>query len=87
MATYIKFKCTYCGQSMECDPQHAGRQIKCPGCDHKIAIPKAADGKSPGLNFQTKDQTWMGEIPKPDVSTPTRYKKPSSGSESSPDKK
>lgn len=75
MAQYLKFKCVYCGQSMECDPAHSGRQIKCPSCDHKMVIPqdpnhKLAGGKSP------KDDTWMTDVPSPDVSTPTRYKAP-----------
>ena len=71
MTTYLKFKCVFCGQSMEYDPKHAGRQIKCPACNHKIAIP---GGKIGGINKQTKDQTWTSDIPSPDVSTPTRYK-------------
>jgi len=59
---------------MEYDPQHAGRQIKCPACDHKIAIPKG-----PGNNVKIHEginedeQTWTSDIPSPDVSTPTRY--------------
>lgn len=74
MAEYLKFKCIFCGQSMEVDPKHAGRQIKCPACDHKITIP---GGKTPPANPRATDQTWMKEIPSPDVSTPTRYGKPS----------
>lgn len=66
MAQYQKFKCVFCGQSMECDPKHAGRQIKCPACGHKIAIP--------GGNAEA--QTWVQDVPAPDVSTPTRYQQP-----------
>lgn len=74
MGEYLKFKCIFCGQSMEVDPKHAGRQIKCPACNHKITIP---GGKAAASDAQAGDQTWMKEIPSPDVSTPTRYKKPS----------
>jgi DNA-directed RNA polymerase subunit RPC12/RpoP len=71
MPEYKKFKCVFCGQSMEYDPKHAGRQIKCPACDHKIAIP----GANPASDNPPQAQTWMTNVPAPDVSTPTRYKK------------
>ena len=71
MSQYIKFKCVYCGQSMECAPEHAGRHLKCPACSHKITIP-AAGGKVP-VDYQAENQTWIGDIPAPEVSTPTRY--------------
>jgi hypothetical protein len=58
---------------MECAPEHAGRQLKCPACTHKITIPSLGGGKLPPVNYQAGDQTWTGDLPAPDVSTPTRY--------------
>jgi DNA-directed RNA polymerase subunit RPC12/RpoP len=80
MAQYLKFKCVFCGQSMECDPAHAGRQIKCPKCDHKIAIPPDPNSKA----ANPPAQTWVNDVPSPDVSVPTRYASPKE--QKSPDK-
>jgi len=70
MADYLKFKCIFCGQSMEVDRKHAGRHIKCPACDHKITIPGGQVGAS---DPRATNLTWTKEIPSPKVSTPTRY--------------
>jgi DNA-directed RNA polymerase subunit RPC12/RpoP len=75
MAQYLKFKCIFCGQPMECDPAHAGRQIKCPKCDHKITIPPDP-AKKPKIVLNSTEQTWTSNLPTPDVSTPTRYLTP-----------
>jgi len=72
MQKYLKFKCVFCGQSMECDPQHVGRQIQCPACSHKIAIPPDPKNKA-RANADQGDMTWIKDVPTPDVSTPTRY--------------
>lgn len=75
MTQYLKFKCVYCGQSMECEPKHAGRQLKCPACSHKITVP-TPEGSKPAVNYQDERVTWAGDVPAPEVSTPTRYQKP-----------
>lgn len=72
MKNYFKFRCVYCGQNMECEPRHSGRQTKCPKCDHKMVIPPAPD-QSTGKSPNTVNATWDTQVPAPDVSIPTRY--------------
>lgn len=48
---------------MACDEQFAGRQIKCPGCNHLINIPHA-----PGKTAQYQPEsglTWATHVPPP----------------------
>ena len=72
MAKYLKYNCIFCGQHMEYEPQHAGRQLKCPACDHKIALPAGPQKNS--LEAAKDDSlNWTEDVPMPDVSTPTRY--------------
>ncbi len=59
---------------MECEPQHAGRQLKCPACSHKIVVPPDPENKVPAAPPQ--DQTWTTDVPSPDVTLPTRYASP-----------
>jgi hypothetical protein len=33
--------CPHCGQAVLCDPQHAGREIGCPGCQGQFTMPTA----------------------------------------------
>lgn len=60
---------------MEYDPQHAGRQIKCPACHHKIAIPKGPEHKNQSP-VSGEEHTWTKDLATPEVSTPTRYAAP-----------
>ena len=69
---YLKYNCVYCGQHMEYDPQHAGRQLKCPACNHNIALPHTAESINPFAS-PNEPMTWTEDVPKPDVTTPTRY--------------
>ena len=72
MTQYHKFKCIYCGQSIECDRKHIGRQTKCPTCNHNMVIPPEAGGDLAG-SIKAVREKWDTQIPTPDVSTPTRY--------------
>ncbi len=68
---YIKFHCIYCGQHMEAEPRFALRQLQCPACNARIAIPagdKAASGQP-----RQQPETWDTLVPLPEVSLPTRY--------------
>ena len=35
----FKFGCPHCGQHLRCNVRHAGRQILCPKCQRRLAIP------------------------------------------------
>lgn len=68
---YIKFHCIYCGQHMEAETRFALRQLQCPACNARIAIPAPEKLKSSeGLQ---QPETWDTLVPRPEVSMPTRY--------------
>ncbi len=35
----MKFNCPSCNASLTAQPEHAGKSVRCPGCDHKLTIP------------------------------------------------
>lgn len=35
----LEFHCPYCGQSISAPDESAGKQIRCPGCEARIAVP------------------------------------------------
>jgi DNA-directed RNA polymerase subunit RPC12/RpoP len=35
----IKFSCKNCGQKLNVDDKHSGRQVKCPKCQRMIFVP------------------------------------------------
>ena len=39
----LKFACSHCGQSIECDELWSGHQIQCPTCKHEITVPPKPD--------------------------------------------
>lgn len=43
----LTFNCPKCGQSLEIDDQHAGRDIQCPACGRYIAVPGQTLAASP----------------------------------------
>lgn len=44
----MKFKCPSCGMQLKAEPEHAGKVVRCPGCDTKLQIPAApADAGAP----------------------------------------
>jgi hypothetical protein len=68
----LKFNCRYGGQHMECAPRLAGRQLRCPTCQHRIVIPK-----SPGDPVQralSAPHTWDTDVPLPTLEILTRYR-------------
>jgi DNA-directed RNA polymerase subunit RPC12/RpoP len=68
---YIKFHCIYCGQHMEAETRFALRQLQCPACNARIAIPAAVKAKA-GQRLQPPE-TWDTLVPHPEVSLPTRH--------------
>lgn len=38
----MKFKCPSCGMQLKAEPEHAGKVVRCPGCDTKLQIPAAS---------------------------------------------
>jgi len=36
----LDFKCDQCGKAMQARTEHAGKLVKCPGCEAKVRIPK-----------------------------------------------
>ncbi len=40
----MTFTCPHCGQSLELDDQHAGREIQCPACGRYIKSPGQPSG-------------------------------------------
>ena len=68
---YIKFHCIYCGQHMEAEPRFALRQLQCPACNARIAIP--APEKLKASQHLQQPETWDTLIPCPEVSLPTRH--------------
>lgn len=67
----LKFNCLYCGQRMECEPHHSGRQILCPACLHRLVIPKPRGG-SPARAVVSAPETWDTDVPLPRLEMPTR---------------
>ena len=59
----FKFECPHCQQHMVCKVEFAGRQIKCPGCDHLINIP-TPEGMT-GQFQKESGMTWATHIPPP----------------------
>lgn len=72
MNTLLKFACIYCGQRMECEPRLRGRQLLCPACQHRIAIPTTQVYQPAGSLLPTKD-TWDTWVPMPIVEIPGFY--------------
>jgi DNA-directed RNA polymerase subunit RPC12/RpoP len=72
MKDYFKFACVYCGQHMDCEPRFRGRQIQCPACQHRIAIPKMSETVSSRQTLPATD-TWETCVSPPSVEMPTRY--------------
>lgn len=72
MKNFLKFNCLYCGQHMECETRFSGRQIKCPVCEHKMVIPPTRKLQR-GLAQFDSAHTWDVMVPRPDLTTPTRY--------------
>ena len=73
MKTLFKFACIYCGQHMECGYCLCGRQMQCPACRHKIAIPPTP-GQTAASQFFKSPDTWESCVPKPSIEIPTRYR-------------
>jgi hypothetical protein len=39
----LKFSCPSCGQHIQCDETHAGKNLPCPDCAHLIRVPNNAE--------------------------------------------
>ena len=75
MKTYLKFNCIYCGQHLECEPHLSGRQVLCPSCLHRIAIP-APRASNPAPRALAVPNTWDTHVPFPRLEIPTRHRNP-----------
>ncbi|MGD0812629.1 MAG: hypothetical protein ABSA83_03415 [Verrucomicrobiota bacterium] len=65
----IKFKCSHCGQRLECGDEFAGTQIPCPVCQGHTVVPPLAGNMeaSPGKSGMTHlPESW----PKPEAGKP-----------------
>jgi DNA-directed RNA polymerase subunit RPC12/RpoP len=45
----FKFKCSHCGQRLECDEQFSGREIPCPSCEGLTVVPPIPGKAAPAL--------------------------------------
>jgi DNA-directed RNA polymerase subunit RPC12/RpoP len=54
----FKFKCSHCGQRLECDEQYSGRQIPCPACKGMTVVPPV-----PGKAAPTPQKSGMTFVP------------------------
>jgi hypothetical protein len=60
----FKFYCSHCDQPLKCEPQFAGRQIQCPGCQHLIRIPNPPAGMGFTQVQPESGRTWDTHPPK-----------------------
>ena len=65
----FKFDCSHCGQRMQCDEKFAGKQIKCPACEHLILIP-APPNAAPEQYKPESGKTWATFVGSPVVPRP-----------------
>ena len=63
-ANEFKFYCSHCDQPLKCEPQFAGRQIQCPGCQHLIRIPNPPAGTGFTHVQPESGRTWDTHVPK-----------------------
>ncbi|HMP82027.1 MAG TPA: hypothetical protein PKA41_04890 [Verrucomicrobiota bacterium] len=73
-----KFSCIYCGQHMECETRHSGRQILCPACLHRLVIPKPRSGGLASA-IPSVPETWDTDVPLPQLDILTATLSPSDG--------
>lgn len=43
----MKFKCPSCGMQLKAEPEHAGKVVRCPGCNAKLQIPADIGAQAP----------------------------------------
>jgi len=55
----FKFSCPACGQNILCDTTDAGKQMTCPGCNARIAVPEEAAGPA-AVPLRTDTPPWPG---------------------------